>query len=319
MTSKSPVIIDLKFAPEEVAYSLKHAFAGREIINLADPAHKGRDLSGIDYAVVWKQDADLFDRAKDIKVIFSGGAGVDHILGSGRLPDVPLVRFVDETLTNRMSEWVVLQCLLHLRQQSIFDAQKKKHIWHYPEQPKASDITVGIMGLGVLGQDSARKLSTLGFNVIGWSRTPKTVDGVETFAGDALDEFLGETDFLVGLLPLTAETRGIFNASLFGKLSRKGPFKAPVFINAGRGGSQAEADIVAALRSGTLHAASLDVFEKEPLDPQSPLWDLDNLFITPHSAAHSEVRALFAHIEHQIDRLESGKPLEHLVDRKSGY
>ncbi|WKL41406.1 NAD(P)-dependent oxidoreductase [Sinorhizobium meliloti] len=249
MPAKSPVIVDLKFIPEEVEAALAGAFPGREVIDLADPAHQERDLSGIDYAVVWKSAPDLFSRAPDLKVVFSGGAGVDHVLTLPGLPDVPLVRFVDRTLTTRMSEWVVMQCLLHLRQHRAYEALGKKHEWRDLSQPEAADVTVGIMGMGVLGQDAARKLAMMGFKVIGWSRSKRVIEGVETYDAAGLDAFLGRTDFLVGLLPLTPDTRGIFNAALFAKLSRNGPFGAPVFINAGRGGSQVEADILECLDS----------------------------------------------------------------------
>ncbi|MCV9962106.1 glyoxylate/hydroxypyruvate reductase A [Pararhizobium sp. BT-229] len=319
MPEKSPVIVDLKFIPQEVEDGLKGAFPGREVINLADLAHKGRDLSGIDYAVVWKSDPDLFSRAPDLKVVFSGGAGVDHVLTLPGLPDVPLVRFVDRSLTTRMSEWVVMNCLLHLRQHRAYEARAKAHIWEDLSQPEAAEMTVGVMGLGVLGQDAIAKLRIMGFRTIGWSRSRKSIEGVETFAGDELDAFLARTDILVGLLPLTDETRGIFNAALFSKLSRNGPLGAPVFINGGRGGSQVGTDIAEALESGVLGGASLDVFEQEPLDKDSPFWDMDNVYITPHVAASSDVRALFAHVEQQMQRFENGLPLQHLVDRKAGY
>ncbi len=317
--TKSPVIIDLKFDQEQVAAALKGAFPGREVINLAHPASRNRDLSGIDYAVVWKPAADLFSRAKDLKVVFSGGAGVDHVMGLPGLPDVPLVRFVDETLTTRMSEWVAMQCLLHLRQHRAYEAQREKRIWRELDQPEAKDITVGIMGFGVLGQDSARKLRTLGFNVIGWSKSGRKVEGFETYDEKGLDAFLGRSDFLVGLLPLTPDTRGIYNTGLFTRLSRKGPFGAPVFINAGRGGSQIEADIVASLNDGTLHGASLDVFQQEPLPLESPFWSMDKVFMTPHASAASDVAALFRQVAGQIEALEAGRPLEHVVDRGAGY
>ncbi|WPE22090.1 glyoxylate/hydroxypyruvate reductase A [Shinella zoogloeoides] len=319
MSTKSPVIIDLKFDQEEVAAALKGAFPEREVINLLHPANRNRDLSGIDYAVVWRPSADLFSRAKDLKVVFSGGAGVDHVLTLPGLPDVPLVRFVDDTLTTRMSEWIVMQCLMHLRQHQAYEALRQKRIWRELPQPEAKDITVGIMGFGVLGQDSAQKLRALGFNVIGWSKSGRKAEDFETYDEKGLDAFLGRTDFLVGLLPLTPDTRDIYNTGLFTRLSRKGPFGAPVFINGGRGGSQVEADIVASVNDGTLRGASLDVFQQEPLPLESPFWSMDKVFMTPHAAAASDVAALFRHVAHQIGRLESGKPLEHLVDRSAGY
>ncbi|MCA1405821.1 glyoxylate/hydroxypyruvate reductase A [Ensifer sp. IC3342] len=319
MPAKSPVIVDLKFIPEEVEAALNGAFPDREVINRADPAQRDRDLSGINYAVVWKSAPDLFSRAPDLKVVFSGGAGVDHVLTLPGLPDVPLVRFVDRTLTTRMSEWVVMQCLLHLRQHRAYESLARKREWRDLIQPEAADVTVGIMGMGVLGQDAARKLAVMGFNVVGWSRTKRTIEGMATYGAADLDAFLARTDFLVGLLPLTAETKGIFNADLFAKLSRKGPFGAPVFINAGRGGSQVEADILECLDSGVLAAASLDVFEEEPLSRDSRFWTMPNVYVTPHVAASSDVKALFAHVEEQIARFESGMPLEHVVDRLAGY
>ncbi|HWU62701.1 MAG TPA: glyoxylate/hydroxypyruvate reductase A [Ensifer sp.] len=317
---KSPIIVDLKFPPDAVEKALSGAFPGREVINMADPVQAGRDLSGIEYALVWKQDPALFERAKDVKAIFSGGAGVDHILRVGGLPEnVPLVRFVDRSLTDRMSEWIVLQCLLHLRQMPAYlRAQAKRH-WQELAQPEARDVTVGVMGLGVLGQDASHKLKVMGFHVVGWSRTAKAIEGMQTFDGNALDQFLGQTEILVGLLPLTAETRGIYNSAVFAKLRQGGALGRPVFVNAGRGGSQVEADILAALHDGILGGASLDVFETEPLSPASPLWAEPNVIVTPHAAAASDVVALVRHVETQIARHESGLPLEHVVDRTLGY
>jgi glyoxylate/hydroxypyruvate reductase A len=319
MSAKSPVIVDLRFHPDQVREGLKHAFPGREVINRADPASRDKDLSQAHYALLWKPLDDLFLRAKGLKVLFSGGAGVDHVLALPGLPELPLVRFVDQTLTTRMSEWVVMQCLMHLRQTVTYERQRAKKLWAPLTQPEASDLTVGVMGLGVLGMDAVRKLKTMGFNVIGWSKSKKVIEGVETFDAGQLDAFLGKTDMLVGLLPLTAETRGLFNADLFGKLRQGGALGAPVFLNAGRGGSQVETDIITALEKGVLKGASLDVFETEPLPSSSPLWSMDTVLMTPHAAADSDVKALFDHVERQIDRYESGQALEHLVSRDAGY
>lgn len=319
MPARSPVIVDLKFDPQIVATALSKSFPDREIINLADPQLGERDLKGIDYAVVWKPHPDLFARAPDLKVVFSGGAGVDHILAVDGLPDVPLVRFVDESLTTRMGEWVVLQCLTHLRQARSYDRQARERIWYELPQPEAKDVTVGIMGLGVLGQDAARKLKLMGFDVIGWSRRKREIEGIETFDADGLDAFLARTDFLVGLLPLTAETTGIFDSKLFSKLRQGGALGKPVFINGGRGKSQVETDLAAALIDGILGGASLDVFEIEPLPATSPFWTMENVIVTPHAAAASDVDALFRHVEAQISRFERGEPLQYLVDRIGGY
>ncbi|OED00020.1 MULTISPECIES: 2-hydroxyacid dehydrogenase [Rhizobium] len=319
MPAKSPVLVDLKFNPETVARALETAFADRGSINLADPASKGLDLRDVDYALLWKPDADLFERAPNLKVIFSGGAGVDSMMSIAGLPDIPMVRFVDRSLTTRMSEWVVMQCLMHLRDVQGHFRNQRQHVWAPQHGPEAVDVTVGVMGLGVLGCDAAAKLKVMGFNVIGWSRSRKEIDDMETFDASGLDAFLARTDILVGLLPLTAETTGIYNASLFSKLHRNGPLGKPVFINAGRGKSQVAPDIASAVRTGVLGGASLDVFAVEPLAADDPLWDLENVIITPHDSAVSDEKALMRHVEEQIARFERGEPLQHLVDRRRGY
>ena len=316
MSVKHPVVIDLKFERREIDAALVNAFAGRKVLRASDPE---ADLSEARYAVLWKPDFDLFKRAPKLDVLFSGGAGVDSILTVPGLPDVPIVRFVDESLTTRMSEWVVLQALSHLRQVPAYLKQQQGKVWRELSQPEAKELTVGVMGLGVLGIDSVRKLKIMGFDVIGWSRSRKSIEGVETFDGSELDAFLGKTDILVGLLPLTPDTRGLFDAALFAKLRKGGALGKPVFINAGRGGSQVEVDLIAALEKGVLGGASLDVFEKEPLPAASPLWTMENVLVTPHAASASDVRALFRNAEVQMDRHEAGGELIHVVDRKTGY
>ncbi len=214
MSARPPILVDLKFDPDTVARILKTAFADRGSINSADPANKALDLTGVDYALLWKPDADIFQRAPNLKVLFSGGAGVDSILSIPDLPDIPIVRFVDRSLTTRMSEWVVMQCLMHLRLQREHDKDQRDRVWGKLVPPEAAEITVGVMGLGILGQDAVAKLRVMGFNVIGWSRSKKEVEGIETFDGSELDGFLSKTDIVVGLLPLTPDTTGLLQQGL---------------------------------------------------------------------------------------------------------
>lgn len=319
MSEKPPVLIDIKFNPEGIAEALTTAFPDRGFINLADPANAGRDLTNVEYAVLWKPDDDLFARAPNLKAIYSAGAGVDGILALDNLPDVPLVRFVDHSLTTRMSEWVVLQCLSHLREVAAHERHSRERLWGKLIAPQAAEVTVGIMGLGVLGLDAATKLKVMGFNVIGWSRSAKHIEGLETFDAGQIDNFLGRTDILVGLLPLTAATTGLYDKTLFSKLRQGGALGKPVFVNSGRGKSQVHADVIEALKTGVLGGASIDVFEVEPLPADDPMWDLENVFITPHDAAVSEQNALFRHVETEIARFERGEPLQYLVDRTIGY
>jgi glyoxylate/hydroxypyruvate reductase A len=278
-------------------------------------------VEDITYTAAWLPPPDVLKGFPNLKVIFSLGAGVDAILKDPTLPaGIPIVRVNDPDLTNRMSEYIVLHVLLHHRQQRRIDANQARKVWDSFPTHAAKDVSLGVMGLGVLGQDAARKLGMMGFKVRGWSRTPKLVPGVKCFAGAGeLEAFLNGTDILVSLLPATAETDGILNAALFAKLSRRGPFGAPILINAGRGRQQVEGDILAALDNGILFAATLDVFNAEPLPEASALWTHPRVTVTPHVAADSEPGTICAYVAAQIARFEAGLPLENLVDVGRGY
>jgi glyoxylate/hydroxypyruvate reductase len=280
-----------------------------------------RDPACIRYAVTWRHAHGALANLPNLQAIFSLGAGVDHLFGDPLLPQAPIVRVVDPDLRDRMSEWVLLHTLLHHRQQRRYDLQQARRIWDDDEnQPAARDVRVGILGLGVLGQDCARKLSVVGFDVAGWSRTPRAIAGIASYHGaEGLDALLVRTDILVCLLPLTRATRGILNAGLFVRLARNGRLGGPVLINAGRGGLQVEADIIAALNSGVLKGASLDVFEAEPLSSASPLWARPNVLVSPHNAAISELETVARYVARQITAFEKGAPLENVVDRGREY
>ncbi len=234
---------------------------------------------------------------------------------------VPIVRVVDPDLTGRMGEWVVLHVLMHHRQQRLYDFQQYEKIWaEDPAQPAARDVRVGVMGLGEMGADAVRKLQVLGFDVAGWSRTARTLPGCPTFAGtEGLGPFLARTQILIVLLPLTPDTRGLLDRPVFEQLARDSAVGGPVLINAGRGGLQNEAAILACLEDGTLRAATLDVFETEPLPQSSPLWHHPAVTVTPHNAAVSAPPAVAAAIAAQIRAHEAGEDFRHVVDRRAGY
>jgi glyoxylate/hydroxypyruvate reductase len=278
------------------------------------------DAADIAYACAWNAPRGLFARLPNLKAIFSLGAGVDHILADPDLPDVPVVRIADPDLTMRMSEYVVLHVLLHHRRQRLYDVQQRERVWREHAQPPASAVAVGVMGLGVLGAATAAALARLGFRVAGWSRAPKVLAGIECFHGeDGLDAFLSRTEILVCLLPATPATHGILNLTRLRKLKRDGAAGGAYLINAARGALQVEADILAALDEGSLAGATLDVFAREPLPAPSPLWRHPKVTITPHNAAFSDPHALAANVLRQIERLETGLPLEHVLDRARGY
>ena len=279
------------------------------------------DIADIEYAAAWLPPPNVVNSLPNLKAIFSLGAGVDAILRDPTLPpDVPIVRVNDPDLTGRMTEYVVLHVLMHHRQQRRLAANQHNKLWDSFPTHAAANLSVGIMGLGVMGQDSAVKLRGLGFQVAGWSRTRKDIPGITCFAGASeFDDFLARTDILVSLLPATPDTGGIINRATIVKLSRKGPFGAPIIINAGRGRQQVEADILACLEAGELHAATLDVFNTEPLPVDSPLWAHPRVTLTPHCAADSDPQVICAYVARQIERQRGGLPLENLVDRRRGY
>ena len=279
------------------------------------------DRTAIRYALSWRHPPGALADLPNLEAIFSLGAGVDHLFADPALPDKPIVRVVDPDLTGRMSEWVVMHALIHLRQLRRYERQQRERIWaDDDDQPKAADVNVGVLGLGVLGADAAPKLKALGFAVAGWSASEKSLPGVACLHGaDGLDRMLARTDMLVVLLPLTEATRGIIDGSLLGKLRQGGRLGGPILINAGRGGLQVEADILAALDSGRLKGASLDVFEHEPLPLASRLWSHPAVYVSPHNAAVSSPEAIAAFVAREIEAHERGEPLTNLVDRRRGY
>lgn len=277
----------------------------------------------IRHALAWHPPLGLLKSLPNLELVISVGAGVDHLWRGDDLPDVPIVRYVDPDLTSRMASYVALHALFHHRRMTEYREQQSKKIWRDLPEPAAQNVRIGIMGIGVLGTAAAAALRGLGYQVRGWSRTPKVLDGMACYAGPAeLDAFLAETDILAVLLPLTAETRGIVDRGLLSRLSRRGRHKrlpGPVLINAGRGGLQVEAGILAALEAGELYAASLDVFETEPLPAASPLWSHPRVVITPHNAAESLPEAIMRYALRQIEARRAGLPLDNLVDPIRGY
>jgi glyoxylate/hydroxypyruvate reductase A len=280
------------------------------------PEHAS-DMRGVSYAAVWNPERGKLARLPDLKVIFNLGAGVDAVLADRSTPAVPLVRVAADDLTASMTEYIVMHTLMHHRQQSYLAACQARREWAPRKQWAANAVRVGILGLGVLGRHAAAMLVQLGFQVAGWSNTQKHL---QAFAGsEELGRFLRRTDILVCLLPLTRETQGFLNASLFAQLAQDGPLGGPVLINAGRGGLQNEADILASLDGGTLKAATLDVFQTEPLAPSSLLWTHPAVTISPHNAADSDPSTIVLYVADQIRAFESGKPLRNVVDRERGY
>lgn len=276
--------------------------------------HDSRD---IDYVLTFRPPHGVLKSLPNLKAVFSLGAGVDGILSDPEYPRrVPLIRFVDHTLSREMAQYCVLHVLMHYRMQRFFDHAQAEHKWRQALLPRrAQDTRVGILGLGEIGTLTAERLRDLHFAVAGWSRNRRSVSGVESFAGQKeLSAFLARTDILICLLPLTPDTRDILNADLFARLP-PGAF----VINVARGGHLVEADLIQAIDSGHLSGATLDVFNTEPLPEDNPLWTHPKITVTPHIAAISEPRVAAQYVANGIARFERGQPLGNIVDPARGY
>jgi glyoxylate/hydroxypyruvate reductase A len=297
--------------------ALRDSAKGREV--LAWPVG-ANDLSRTSFACVWLPPRGLWAKLPNLKAVINLGAGVDHLLTDPSLPDVPIARVAHADLTMRVTEYVVLHVLMHHRRQRLYDAQQRERSWRVHDQPAAGEVAIGVMGLGIIGAHAAGALAGLGFKVAGWSRSPKTISGIETFHGPAgLDAFLARTEILVCLLPRTPDTEGILNLATLRKLKRDGAAGGAFLVNAGRGALQIDADILTALNEGTLSGATLDVFQHEPLPVDSPLWSHPKVTITPHNAGDISPRVFAPHVIAQVERFERGLSLDNRIDRTKGY
>lgn len=274
------------------------------------------DRADIEYAVVWKPPADSLRALPNLRAIFSLGAGVDYLFTSSELPkDVPLVRLVDPALTKGMAEYVLYHVVRYHRYMGEYETQQRQRVWRELPQVRPSDRTIGIMGLGVIGGDAAGKLALLGFSVAGWSRSAKRLPNIRSFFGrDQLEGFLKRSEILVCVLPLTPETEGILNKYTLAALPR-----GAYVISAGRGGHVIEKDLLAALDSGHIAGATLDVFHTEPLPVEHPFWTHPKVTVTPHIASITNPFTASMQVADNIRRLQQGEALIGVVDRQRRY
>ncbi len=274
------------------------------------------DKASYDYAIVWKPPVGELKSFPNLKGILSLGAGVDGILVDTDLPDgVPVVRLVDRCLTEGMSEYVLYWVLHYHRRMGVYLDWTSQGIWKQMRQTDTRDKRVGFLGLGELGADAAKKVAALGFDVAGWSRTEKAIDGITSYFGaDQLTAFLNRTEILVVLLPLTDATRGIINKDTLAALP-----EGASLINAARGPHVVDDDLIAALDSGHLNAATLDVFHVEPLPDDHPYWKHPKVTVTPHMASLTVPSSAADWMEENVKLIEAGKPPLNTVDTKKGY
>jgi glyoxylate/hydroxypyruvate reductase A len=274
------------------------------------------DPEGIETALVWKPPEGEMAGLPNLKLIINLGAGVDPLLADASVPTrIPIARLGDESMAQMMSQYVAFAVLRHHRDIASFERQHRERRWHYVLPKPSQDSRVGVMGLGLLGGAAARTLVALGFPTAGWARSPRTIDGVETYHGaGGLAPFLARTNILVVLLPLTPQTRNIVGREALYALPR-----GVRLINCGRGGTVDEAALLAALEDGHVAEATLDVFASEPLPSQHPFWGMPQVLVTPHIASIAVPEIASRDVVENIRRLRAGQPLLNIVGRERGY
>lgn len=275
------------------------------------------DIAPADYAVVWKPPVAMLQPRADLKAIFNMGAGVDAILQHGdALPTgVKIVRLDDAGMGVQMAEYVTHAVLRYFRRFDEFDAQSRERTWRFLKPHDKEKFSVGILGLGVLGSRIVDAIAHFGFPMQGWSRTQKTLAGVTCHAGDAgLDAFLRASRVIVCVLPLTEQTRGILGRDNLSKLPQ-----GAYVINVARGAHIIEADLLELVQSRHIAAATLDVFQEEPLPSAHPFWNEPRITVTPHMAALTLRDDSVRQIAEKIRALERGEPIAGLVDQLKGY
>jgi len=272
------------------------------------------DLADVRYLVSWDAPAALLARMPRLEVFFASGAGVDHLDLDALPPHVPLVRMVEPGIVETMVEYATMS-VLALHREFLHYARAEPGAWQPVPVRPASSRTVGVMGLGVLGQAVLDRLGTYGFRRRAWNRSARTLPGVACFAGqERLAEFAAGTDILVCLLPLTAETAGILGRDLLAALPR-----GAALLNVGRGGHLDQDALIGALVEGRIRAAILDVTDPEPLPPGHPLWRDPRVLITPHIASMTQPETAAPVLLANLRRHLAGQPLHDVVDRRRGY
>ncbi|MDR6858197.1 glyoxylate/hydroxypyruvate reductase A [Variovorax guangxiensis] len=271
-----------------------------------------------DHAVVWSPPQAFMDEQPGLLGIFNIGAGVDALLKLRLPPQALVVRLDDAGMSVQMAEYVCHALIRHFREFDAYEADAREGRWGFRKPREREDFPVGVMGLGVLGERVAKAIAQFEFPINGWSRSPKTIEGLRCFAGEGeFDAFLGATRVLVNLLPLTESTRGILNRQTLSRLNGGKP--GGYLINVARGAHLVEGDLIPLLDGGQLAGATLDVFEVEPLPAEHPFWRHPKITVTPHGSARTVRGASVAQIARKILAIERGEPVAGVVDPKRGY
>lgn len=269
----------------------------------------------IEVVLIWKHPYGLLNKFKNLKAIQVMAAGVDHALADKELPNVPIARIIDPDMAKDLAQYAAAYVLKIVKRIDHWQQKQEEHQWAKQPPFNFSHLTIGIMGLGAMGQATAIMLTNLDLQVAGWSKSSKKIERVDCYAGDKeLDLFLARTDILICMLPLTDCTRDILNLQLFKKLKPNA-----YVMNLGRGEHLIEEDLLFALENGILSGAILDVFRVEPLPAEHPFWNHPLITVTPHIASMSNPDTAIAQVVANIHNVMNKQPLINIVDRKLGY
>lgn len=269
----------------------------------------------VHYALAWKPPRGFFAPYRNLRLLVNLGAGVDSLVGRDDLPDIPIIRLSDPDMARMMASYVLFAVLRYARDIPAFERAQRERRWRYLHPRAPAGIRVGVLGLGELGAYAARELARQGFDVRGWSRSKKEIAGIRCSCGLAsLDDFLSQSDILVVMLPLTPHTTSLLSAERLARLPQ-----GAAFINVSRGAIVDQAALTDALRSGQIAEATLDVFDREPLPPHDPLWQMDNVLITPHLASVAIPSSAARQVAENIQRAARGEPVTNQVFPERGY
>ena len=272
-------------------------------------------LTEVEYALVWKPAHGFFAQYPNLKMVINLGAGVDALVSRKDLPCIPITRLVDPEMSQMMAGFVLFSVLRYARHIHLHEKYQRLGQWHYIHPKDPQDVRVSILGMGELGTRAATELARQGFDVWGWSRSPKTVDRVTCRHGmDSLEEVLGRSDILVVLMPLTPQTEHLLNGKRLDQLPT-----GCCLINVARGQIIDEQALIERLQDGRIGYATMDVFDTEPLPPESPLWSMNNVLITPHLASVALPRSAAKQIVHNIRRVQNGQAPLHQIEPERGY
>ena len=302
-----------KHINEKWLTSINYYFRKTKVYTLKD----NPDLSKIEFCIIWELDDKILKKLKNVKILFSMGAGVDHILNLKNYNNQPIIRVKDPFMSERMTNHVLSQILFFQLNLRKFQESQKKKIWHEEIEPILNrDFNIGIYGLGYLGSYVGKKLKSLGYNVSGFKNSkPKKKYSFPVFYNkNNLKKFLHKCDVVVCIIPSTIKNFHIINTTFFQSMK-----KNALLINVGRGATLNEKSLISHMKKNDSFYASLDVFEQEPLDKNSPLWYLNNLTITPHVASLTYIDSAVQDMHKKVLKFKKNGKIQTDVNKRKGY